>query len=131
MLKVLIADDSDILRDRLIHLLSDNPSIGIIGEARDGIGAMVLIEKYKPDVVILDIRMPRENGFDVLRHVKEHKPAPIVMMLTNYPFKQYKERCLRDGADYFLDKATEFEKIPVLLQEIASATGKIIKPPQK
>ncbi len=123
MLKVLIADDSDVLRARLINLLSDNPSLGIIGEARDGIGAIVLIEKYRPDVVILDIRMPRENGFDVLKQIKEHKPAPIVIMLTNYPYKQYRERCQRDGADYFFDKATEFEKIPIVLDEITNALG--------
>jgi len=121
MLKVMIADDSDVFRARLVNLLSDNPSIGIIGEARDGMGATILIEKYKPDVVILDIRMPRETGFDVLRQIKEHKSVPIVIMLTNYPYKQYKERCQKEGADYFFDKATEFEKIPIVLQEIASS----------
>lgn len=118
MLKVLIADDSDVFRSRLVNLLSDNPSIGIVGEARDGTGAAVLIEKYKPDVVILDIRMPRETGFEVLKQVKKSKSAPIVIMLTNYPYKQYKEKCLQDGADYFFDKATEFWRIPGVLKEI-------------
>ncbi len=61
-------------------------------------------------VPILDIRMPRENGFNVLKQVKEHKPASIVIMLTNYPYKQYKERCQRDGADYFLKKPQNLRK---------------------
>ncbi len=122
MLKVIIADDSDVFRARLVNLLSENPSIGIVGEARDGMGATILIEKYKPDVVILDIRMPRENGFDVLKQVKKKKSSPVVIMLTNYPFKQYKARCEKDGVDYFFDKATEFEKIPIVLQDIASSS---------
>ncbi len=122
MVKVVIADDSDVLRARLVNLLSENPSIGIVGEARDGIGAIILLEKYKPDVVILDIRMPGETGFDVLKKVKKQKSAPIVIMLTNYPYKQYKERCQKDGADYFFDKATEFEKIPLVLEKIANSS---------
>ncbi len=120
-LKVIIADDSDVFRARLVNLLSENPSIGIVGEARDGMGATILIEKYKPDVVILDIRMPRENGFNVLKQAKKQTTPPIVIMLTNYPFKQYRVRCQKDGADYFFDKATEIEKIPVVLQDIASS----------
>ena len=121
MLKVMIADDSDMFRARLVNLISENSSIGIVGEARDGMGATILIEKYKPDVVILDIRMPRENGFDVLKQVKKNKSAPIVIMLTNYPYKQYKDRCQKDGADYFFDKATEIEKVPLVLEEIENS----------
>lgn len=117
----MIADDSDVFRSRLVNLLAENPSIGIVGEARDGMGAVILIEKYKPDVVLLDIRMPRETGFDVLKQVKKNKSAPIVIMLTNYPYRQYKEKCQKDGADYFFDKATEFEKIPVVLEEILNS----------
>ena len=120
-LKVIIADDSDVFRSRLINLLSDDPAIGIVGEARDGMGAIILIEKYKPDVVILDIRMPRETGFSVLKKVKKQEAAPVVIMLTNYPYKEYRERCQKDGADYFFDKASEFEKIPAVLQEIAGS----------
>lgn len=122
MVKVMIADDSDVFRARLVNLLSEYPSIGIVGEARDGIGAIILLEKYKPDVVILDIRMPGETGFDILKKVKKQKSAPIVIMLTNYPYKQYKERCQKDGADYFFDKATEFEKIPLVLEKIANSS---------
>ncbi len=120
MVKVLVADDSDILRARLVNLLSENPSIEIVGETRDGIGAIILIEKYKPDVIILDIRMPGKTGFDVLKKVKKQKSPPIVIMLTNYPYKQYKEKCQKEGADYFFDKATEFEKIPLVLEELAN-----------
>jgi DNA-binding NarL/FixJ family response regulator len=117
-LRVLIADDSDTLRERLISLLSENPSIAIIGEARDGLGAAILVEKLKPDVAILDIRMPRESGIDALKRINHLHPKPILVVLTNYPYHQYKEKCKEAGADYFFDKSTEFEKIPGLLERL-------------
>jgi DNA-binding NarL/FixJ family response regulator len=119
ILKVVIADDSDTLRERLVDLLSDKPAIEIVGEARDGLGAEVLIRRLKPDVVILDIRMPGESGIDVLRRIKKNGSGPIVMMFTNYPYKQYRSRCLGVGADYFFDKSTEFVKIPEVLEQLA------------
>ena len=117
-LSVLIADDSDTLRGRLISLLSENPDIAVIGEARDGLGAAILVEKLKPDVAILDIRMPRESGIDALKRINRLHPKPILVILTNYPYHQYKEKCKEAGADYFFDKSTEFEKIPELLERL-------------
>lgn len=124
-LSVLIADDSDTLRGRLISLLSENPDIAIIGEARDGLGAAILVEKLKPDVAILDIRMPRESGIDALRRINRLDPKPIVIILTNYPYHQYKEKCKEVGADHFFDKSTEFEQVSELLDRLIqdSETG--------
>ncbi len=122
VVKVVIADDSDVCWTRLVNLLSENPSVGVVGEARNGTGAIILVEKYQPDVVILDIRMPLGTGFEVLKKVKQQKSPPVVIMLTNYPYKQYREKCQEDGADYFFDKATEFEKIPLVLEKIANSS---------
>ena len=118
ILRVLIADDSDTLRARLTNLLSENPAIGVIGEARDGLGAAILVEKMKPDVVILDIRMPRESGIEALKRIMQYSPKPTIIMLTNYPYQQYREKCKEAGADYFFDKSTEFEKIPEVLEKL-------------
>jgi len=123
-LNVLIADDSDTLRGRLISLLSENPDIAIIGEARDGLGAAMLVEKLKPDVAILDIRMPRESGIDALKKIKRLHPKPILIILTNYPYHQYKEKCKEAGADYFFDKSTEFENVSELLKQLIQKSEK-------
>lgn len=117
-LNVLIADDSDTLRGRLVSLLSENPDISVVGEARDGLGAALLVEKLKPDVAILDIRMPRESGIEALKRINSLQSKPIVIILTNYPYHQYKEKCKEAGADYFFDKSTEFENVAELLARL-------------
>ena len=117
-MKVFIADDSAVMRERLIEMLSELPEIEIIGQAQDGIKAKNLIEKLNPDVVILDIRMPRGNGIDVLQNIKKDNPALIVIMLTNYPYPQYRKKCMKAGADYFFDKSTEFEKVTEVCEQL-------------
>jgi len=117
-MKVFIADDSQVMRERLIEMLSELPEIEIVGQAEDGIQATNLIEKLNPDVVILDIRMPKGSGIDVLQKIKKNNPATIVIMLTNYPYPQYQKKCMKAGADYFFDKSTEFEKVTEALKEL-------------
>jgi DNA-binding NarL/FixJ family response regulator len=130
-MKVFIADDSAVLCERLIEMLSDIPGIEIIGHARDVPGTIASIKKLNPDIVILDIRMPGGSGIDVLQDVKKEKQAPMVIILTNYPYPQYRKKCLGLGADYFFDKSTEFERIPEVLKELiqnAEPRGKIAIP---
>ena len=117
-MKIFIADDSAVVRERLIEMLSELPEIEIIGQAQDGLEATNLIKKLNPDVVILDIRMPRENGIDVLQNIKRDKQAPIVIMLTNYPYPQYRKKCMEAGADFFFEKSTEFEKVMGVLKKV-------------
>lgn len=120
MLKVLITDDSPEFRDRLISLLSDVKGIGIVGEAEDVPGASEMIQKFQPDVVILDIRLVNGSGIDVLREIKKEDSPPIVIVLTNYPYPQYREKCEAFGAEYFYDKSTEFNRIPGLMEKLVN-----------
>jgi DNA-binding NarL/FixJ family response regulator len=117
-MKVFIADDSKVLCERLIEMLSDVPGIEIIGHARDVAESLAAIKKLNPDIVILDIRMPGGSGMDVLQALKQAKQAPMVIMLTNYPYPQYRKKCLGLGADYFFDKSTEFEKVTELFKQL-------------
>jgi len=117
-MKVFIADDSKVLRERLIEMLAELPDIEIIGQAQDVTGACTSIKKLNPDVVILDIRMPGGSGIDVLQEIKKDKQAPMVIILTNYPYPQYRKKCLGLGADYFFDKSTEFEKVTELFKQL-------------
>jgi len=117
-MKIFIADDSAVVRERLIEMLSELPEIEIIGQAQDGLEATNLIKKLNPDVVILDIRMPRENGIDVLQNIKRDKQAPIVIMPTNYSYPQYRKKCMEAGADFFFEKSTEFEKVMEVVKNV-------------
>lgn len=110
-MRVLIADDSAVVVKRLVTLLSELPEVEIVGEAQTCGEATANIVLLQPDVVILDIRMPDGSGIDVLETAKKTTPAPLVMMLTNFPYPQYREKCLRAGADFFFDKSTEFDQM--------------------
>jgi DNA-binding NarL/FixJ family response regulator len=69
-------------------------------------------------VVILDIRMPDKSGIEVLKDIRNKKLPIRVIMLTNYPYPQYRKKCEELGADYFFDKVTEIEEIPKVIEEL-------------
>lgn len=114
--KVFIADDSHIVREHLVTMLDELTGIEIVGQAENVAEAIIAIRQLQPDVVILDIRMPGGSGIDVLQTIKQDEVVPIVIILTNYPYPAYRRKCLRAGADFFLDKSTEFDQIPALFE---------------
>ncbi|OQW99036.1 MAG: hypothetical protein BWK74_03115 [Desulfobacteraceae bacterium A6] len=118
-MKVLIVDDSKAVCNGLQKMLTGIPGVKISGQAYKGKDAITSISELKPDVVILDIRLPDVSGIEVLKDIKEKKLSTKVIMLTNYPYPQYRKKCEELGADYFFDKVAEFEEIPVLIEELA------------
>lgn len=111
MVRVFIADDSRFMLERLTTMLSELTEVEVVGQAQVASAAVSSIRKLKPDAVILDIRMPRRNWIDVLQKIKRSQSAPLLIVFTNYSFPQYREKCMKIGADFFFDKATEFEKL--------------------
>ena len=117
-LKVFISDDSTTVRERLVTMALDLPEVDVVGQAEDAPTSLDAIRQTQPDVVILDIRMPGGSGIDVLRTLKKMTPAPAVIMLTNFAYEQYRTKCEAAGADFFLDKSTEFDQIPLALENV-------------
>lgn len=122
-IKVFITDDSLIVREHLVTLLDELAGVEIVGQAGNVAEAISGIRKLQPDVVILDIRLPDGSGIDVLQAIKQDQPAPMVIILTNYPYSGYRQRCLNAGADFFLDKSTEFDQIPKLFEQLKQNAG--------
>ena len=118
-MKIFIVDDSDIIVERVKILLSSFEKLEFIGQASNAKDAIDSILKLKPDVVILDIRLIGEDGMNVLKRIKQEQPAPVVIMLTNYPYPQYREKCRQLGAEYFFDKVTEIESFVRVLKVLA------------
>lgn len=116
MKRVYVVDDSDFVRERLIEMLSELEKVETVGGTGNPREALAAIREMVPDVVILDIRLPGKSGVEVLRDLKKEQPSPIVIILTNYPYPQYRKECTEAGADYFLNKSTEFNKIADVLQ---------------
>jgi len=123
-IKVFIADDSCIIREHLVTMLNELVGIEIVGQAKNVAEAISAIRQLQPDVVILDIRMPGGSGIDVLQTIKQDEVAPVVIILTNYPYPAYRQKCLRVGADFFLDKSTEFDQIPDLFERYKAVPRK-------
>jgi DNA-binding NarL/FixJ family response regulator len=122
-IKVFIADDSLVVREHLVTMLDELPRIVIVGQAENVAEAINGILELRPDIVILDIRMPGGSGIDVLQTIKQDQPAPVVIVLTNYPYPAYRQKCLQAGADFFLDKSTEFDQIPGLFEQFQRGVG--------
>jgi two-component system, OmpR family, response regulator len=108
--KVLVVDDSPIFRERLVALMADLRGVTIVGQAEDGFQAQALFRQHRPDAVVLDIQLPGIGGMDLLVQFKREHPACIVIVLTSYAFKEFRDRCTVLGADHFFDKSAEFER---------------------
>lgn len=121
-MKVFIADDSMLILERLKAMLVDLPEIEIVGKAGDGIEALKAVRKLNPDVVVLDIKMPGIDGINVLKAIKSNNQNIKVIMLTNYPYPQYRKKCMELGADYFFKKSTEFENVMEALKQLIQKT---------
>lgn len=117
-LKILLVDDSSIMLQRVQQLLHESLSIERIMIAFDGEDAIEAVSKFQPDIMLVDISMPRKNGVEVLKHVKSNHPNIKVVMLTSQPADQYKDLCLEYGASAYIDKTSEFETVPAVILDI-------------
>jgi two-component system response regulator EvgA len=109
-MRVLVIDDSRTVRARLLSLLSE-AGLVVVGEASDGLEALSLISEHVPDVIILDLEMPRMGGLEVLRRLRLLQSPPRTIVYTNHGGERYRAECLRLGAESFLDKSSEFEHV--------------------
>jgi len=113
-----IADDSGPVRERLIDLLSEIEGAEVVGQAANAGDAVEGVRRLKPHVVILDIQMPGGSGIDVLKEIKQQSLPPVVLMLTNHASPQYRRKCLEWGADYFLDKSRDLERLLTIFRSL-------------
>ena len=114
-IRVLLADDHAILRDGIRALLTDHPDIVVIGEAEDGHWAVHLAHELHPDVVLMDIGMPRLNGLEATRQIKHDHPEVAVLILTMHDNEEYLRQVLAAGASgYVLKRAAASELVAAI-----------------
>jgi DNA-binding NarL/FixJ family response regulator len=92
--------------------------VELVGETNHIPELLEQIQRLKPDVVVLDIRMPGGNGIQSLEAIKKEPGSPIVIMLAMLPYPQYRKKCLEAGAEFFFDKATEFDLVMQALKQL-------------
>ena len=105
-IKVLLADDQAILADGIKSVLSTSPELEVVGIAHDGFEAVELAEKLTPDVVLMDIRMPKMNGVIATREIKNKFPEIKVVVLTTFDDSDYILSAINNGASGYLLKDT-------------------------
>ena len=105
-IRVLLADDQSILADGIRSVLSSCPEIEVVGIAADGFEALSMLEKQKPDVILMDIRMPNMNGVIATQEVKRRHPEVKVLILTTFDDSDYILNAINNGASGYLLKDT-------------------------
>lgn len=122
-MKLIIVDDSILLQERLENMIDEIDGVEIVDKVGNTIDGLSSIKKHKPDFVIVDISMPGGGGIKLLKQVKELYPSVTIAIFTNYPYPEYKEKCLQLGADYFFSKSMEIEKLLTSIKENAVTTS--------
>jgi two-component system nitrate/nitrite response regulator NarL len=109
-LKIVIADDSELVRDQLRETFLPEAGLSVVGTAANGIEAIRVIRELRPDVVVLDISMPQMSGIEVLKEIRKDDHATIIIMFTSHNSAVLSSFCRKIGANYFLTK-TQLTKL--------------------
>jgi DNA-binding NarL/FixJ family response regulator len=124
-MKVFIVEDSPEVLERLVDLVCEVPGVEMAGTAGNFADAITGIISNRPDVGIFDIKLgdDRRGGIDVLSYVKAQMPGLKAIMLSNYVTPQHIRASAEAGAQYFLDKSKDFERIGAVLRKMQNETG--------
>jgi len=126
-IRVLLADDHAVVRKGIREFLEEDPEITVIAEASDGAEAVRLAAAHTPDVVVLDIQMPRITGLEATRQIKAARPGVRVLILTAYEDDPYVFALLRAGADGYLLKSADSDDLVRAVRAVAEG-GKLLDP---
>jgi len=128
MIRVLITDDHLVVREGLHLILETADDIEVVGEAADGVECLRLVPKLKPDLILMDLQMPRMDGITAIEHLRKEHPAIAIVILTTYNEDDLMIRGLQAGARGFLLKDSSREN---LLDAIhAAARGETLLKPE-
>jgi len=119
--RTLIVDDDGSFRRRIKELLATEPDIEVIGEAADGQEAILKARELKPDLVLMDVRMPGLNGINATRQLKDEMPEIKVIIVSIFDLQEYREAATASGASGYVIKKSLIEE---LLPAIRGVLGK-------
>ncbi len=122
-MKVLLVDDHGATRTEIRHILTEHPNVEVIGEAADGFQALLLADQLKPDIVILDVRLPRMDGISAARIITSEKLCPCVVGLSSLSDPSTEQAMLAAGASAFLSKSEAPTKLYETLLEALGKDG--------
>jgi DNA-binding NarL/FixJ family response regulator len=123
-IRVLLCDDAPGFRALMRYTLEDDPDVVVIGEAGDGEAGLAAVEQLRPDVVLLDISMPRLHGLDAISAMLERSPASRIVALSGYTAEEMAGAALASGVHAYVEKGTGTTAIRDAIRTAAAARGR-------
>jgi DNA-binding NarL/FixJ family response regulator len=120
LLRILVADDDDLVRSRLHHLLDDHPGWEVCGEAATWREALALAQQLVPDIAVLDLEMPKLNGLEATREIKRTVPSTEILILTTHDSKKSMRALLTAGVRGFLLKSDALRQVVLAVETLAA-----------
>jgi DNA-binding NarL/FixJ family response regulator len=121
--RLLIADDHDLVRESTRHMLEGEKDLVVVGEAANGRHALELCRQLRPDLVLMDMRMPEMDGLTATRAIKEEMPAINVLMMTLYESEDYRREATSAGAAGYVLKDADREQLLEAVRKALSRRG--------
>jgi DNA-binding NarL/FixJ family response regulator len=118
--RIVIAEDHTILREGLRSLLTSGSEFEVVGEAEDGREAIRCVEKFKPNLILTDLSMPRMNGMEAIREIKKQSPETKILVLTVHKTEEYILATLQAGADGYLLKDSTHAELLAAVRHVLS-----------
>lgn len=116
--RIVIAEDHRILREGLRSLLSSNPDFEIAGEAENGLDAVKCVEKLSPDLILIDLSMPKTDGLYAIAEIRNQHPATKILVLTVHKAEEYVFESLRSGADGYVLKDATYTELKLAIENV-------------
>jgi DNA-binding NarL/FixJ family response regulator len=116
--QVLIADDHALLRTGVANIINQEPDLHVVAEAANGVEAIAAFERYRPDVTLLDLRMPVMEGVEAVRHIRERDPLAKVIVLTTYDADEDIARALQAGAKAYVLKDISADALIACIHQV-------------
>ena len=124
-IRVLIIEDHNVVRQGLIALINLAEGIEVVGEAADGVEAIAQFRKHQPDVTLVDLRLPKMGGVEVIQRVRSEAPNARFVVLTTYDGDEDIYRALKSGAKAYLLKGMTSEELISTIREVAAGKSHI------
>ena len=115
---VLVVDDHALLRTGVANIINQEPDLQVVAEAGDGVEAVAAFERHRPDVTLLDLRMPLMEGVEVVRRIRERDPRARVVILTTYDTDDEISRALKTGAKAYVLKDISAEDLVGCIRDV-------------
>jgi DNA-binding NarL/FixJ family response regulator len=124
-IRILVVDDHTVVRQGLVALLSTVPDLTVVAEAADGEAAVEAHRKYKPDVTLMDLRLPKVGGADAISLIRQESPGARIIVLTTFDGDEDIFRALQAGAKGYLLKGTDADELTAAIRSVYAGKSKI------